>query len=71
VTIPADKLNGTFAYSAAEPEDQGKLTYDVTSVEKRKAGLDLKTALVWKDATAAENKYGRKLLRIFTTAMIL
>ena len=56
VTIPADKLNGTFAYSAAEPEDQGKLTYDVTSVEKRKAGLDLKTALVWKDATAAENK---------------
>ena len=56
VTIPADKLNGTFAYSATEPEDQGKLTYDVTSVEKRKAGLDLKTALVWKDATAAENK---------------
>ena len=56
VTIPADKLNGTFAYSVAEPEDQGKLTYDVTSVEKRKAGLDLKTALVWKDATAAENK---------------
>ena len=56
VTIPADKLNGTFAYSAEKPEDQGKLTYDVTSVEKRKAGLDLKTALVWKDATAAENK---------------
>lgn len=56
VTIPADKLNGTFAYSATEPEDQGKLTYDVTSVETRKAGLDLKTALVWKDATAAENK---------------
>ena len=56
VTIPADKLNGTFAYSAEKPEDQGKLTYDVTSVEKRKAGLNLKTALVWKDATAAENK---------------
>jgi len=56
VTIPADKLNGTFAYSAEKPEDQGKLTYDVTSVEKRKEGLDLKTALVWKDATAAENK---------------
>lgn len=56
VTIPADKLNGTFAYSAEKPEDQGKLTYDVTSVEKRKAGPDLKTALVWKDATAAENK---------------
>ena len=56
VTIPADKLNGTFTYSAEKPEDQGKLTYDVTSVEKRKAGLDLKTALVWKDATAAENK---------------
>lgn len=56
VTIPADKLNGTFAYSAEKPEDQGKLTYDVTSVEKRKAGLDLRTALVWKDATAAENK---------------
>ena len=56
VTIPADKLNGTFAYSAEKPEDQGKLTYDVTSVEKRKVGLDLKTALVWKDATAAENK---------------
>ena len=47
VTIPADKLNGTFAYSAEKPEDQGKLTYDVTSVEKRKAGLNLKTALVW------------------------
>ena len=56
VTIPADKLNGTFAYSAEKPEDQGKLTYDVTSVEKRKAGLNLKTALVWKDATAAENE---------------
>lgn len=56
VTIPADKLNGTFAYSAEKPEDQGKLTYDVTSIEKRKEGLDLKTALVWKDATAAENK---------------
>lgn len=56
VTIPADKLNGTFAYNAEKPEDQGKLTYDVTSVEKRKEGLDLKTALVWKDATAAENK---------------
>lgn len=56
VTIPADKLNGTFAYSAEKPEDQGKLTYDVTSVEKRKEGLNLKTALVWKDATAAENK---------------
>lgn len=56
VTIPADKLNGTFAYSVEKPEDQGKLTYDVTSVEKRKAGLNLKTALVWKDATAAENK---------------
>lgn len=56
VTIPADKLNGTFAYSAEKPEDQGKLTYDVTSVEKRKVGLNLKTALVWKDATAAENK---------------
>lgn len=56
VTIPADKLNGTFAYSAEKPEDQGKLTYDVTLVEKRKAGLNLKTALVWKDATAAENK---------------
>lgn len=56
VTIPADKLNGTFAYSAEKPEDQGKLTYDVTSIEKRKAGLNLKTALVWKDATAAENK---------------
>lgn len=56
VTIPADKLNGTFAYSAEKPEDQGKLTYDVTSIEKRKEGLDLKTALVWKDATAAENE---------------
>ncbi|CCZ72380.1 uncharacterized protein BN535_02096 [Bacteroides caccae CAG:21] len=56
VTIHADKLNGTFAYSAEKPEDQGKLTYDVTSIEKRKEGLDLKTALVWKDATAAENK---------------
>lgn len=56
VTIPADKLNGTFAYSAEKPEDQGKLTYDVTSIEKRKEGLDLKTALVWKDATATENK---------------
>lgn len=56
VTIPANKLNGTFAYSAEKPEDQGKLTYDVTSIEKRKEGLDLKTALVWKDATAAENK---------------
>ena len=56
VTIPADKLNGTFAYSAEKPEDQGKLTYDVTSIEKRKAGLNLKTALVWKDATAAENE---------------
>lgn len=56
VTIPADKLNGTFAYSAEKPEDQGKLTYDVTSIEKRKGGCDLKTALVWKDATAAENK---------------
>ena len=56
MTIPADKLNGTYAYSAEKPEDQGKLTYDVTSVEKRKAGLNLKTALVWKDATAAENK---------------
>ena len=56
MTIPADKLNGTFAYSAEKPEDQGKLTYDVTSIEKRKEGLDLKTALVWKDATAAENK---------------
>lgn len=56
VTIPADKLNGTFAYSEEKPEKQGKLTYDVTSVEKRKAGLNLKTALVWKDATAAENK---------------
>ena len=56
VTIPADKLNGTFAYSVEKPEDQGKLTYDVTSIEKRKEGLDLKTALVWKDATAAENK---------------
>ena len=56
VTIPADKLNGTFAYNAEKPEDQGKLTYDVTSIEKRKEGLDLKTALVWKDATAAENK---------------
>lgn len=33
VTIPADKLNGTFAYSAEKPEDQGKLTYDVTSIE--------------------------------------
>jgi hypothetical protein len=43
VTIPADKLNGTFAYSAEKPEDQGKLTYDVTSIEKRKEGLDLKT----------------------------
>ena len=52
VTIPADNLNGTFAYSAEKPEDQGKLTYDVTSIEKRKEGLDLKTALVWKDATA-------------------
>ena len=56
VTIPADKLNGTFAYSAEKPEDQGKLTYDVTLIEKRKEGLDLKTALVWKDATAAENE---------------
>lgn len=56
VTIPADKLNGTFAYSEEKPEKQGKLTYDVTSVEKRKEGLDLRTALVWKDATAAENK---------------
>lgn len=56
VTIPADKLNGTFAYSAEKPEDQGKLTYDVTSIEKRKEGLDLKTALVWKDATAVENE---------------
>ena len=56
VTIPADKLNGTFAYSAEKPEDQGKLTYNVTSIEKRKEGLDLKTALVWKDATAAENE---------------
>lgn len=56
MTIPADKLNGTFAYSAEKPEDQGKLTYDVTSIEKRKEGLDLKTALVWKDATAAENE---------------
>lgn len=56
VTITADKLNGTFAYSAEKPEDQGKLTYDVTSIEKRKEGLDLKTALVWKDATAAENE---------------
>ena len=54
VTIPADKLNGTFTYSAEKPEDQGKLTYDVTSVEKRKAGLDLTTGLVWKDATAAD-----------------
>ena len=35
VTIPADKLNGTFAYSAEKPEDQGKLTYDVTSIEKK------------------------------------
>lgn len=56
VTIPADKLNGTFAYSVEKPEDQGKLTYNVTSIEKRKEGLDLKTALVWKDATAAENE---------------
>ena len=71
VTIPADKLNGTFAYSAEKPEDQGKLTYDVTSIEKRKEGLDLNTALVWKDATAAENEIWPEAARIFITTILL
>lgn len=53
VTVPVvfntAKMNGTFGYATGEV-DNDKLVYDVSSLEKRTAGVDVTTALVWKDA---------------------
>ena len=51
VVFNTAKMNGTFDYKV-DTEGRDKLAFDVSTAEKRTAGVDVSNALVWKDASA-------------------
>ena len=50
VVFNTAKMNGTFDYST-EGENNDKLAFNVSSAEERGKGVDVSSALVWKDAS--------------------
>lgn len=53
VVFNTAKMNGTFDYST-EGENNDKLAFNVSSAEERGKGVDVSSALVWKDASARQ-----------------
>ncbi|WP_211146488.1 MULTISPECIES: hypothetical protein [Bacteroides] len=51
VVFNTAKMNGTFDYKV-DTEDKDKLAFDVSSAAERGNGVDVSSALVWKDASA-------------------
>lgn len=50
VVFNTAKMNGTFDYKV-DTEDKDKLAFDVSSATERGNGVDVSSALVWKDAS--------------------
>ena len=65
VVFNTAKMNGTFDYASSEEEGKDEMAFDVSTAAKRGDGVDVSSALVWKDAsdrqlwpsTGASNAY--------------